>query len=109
MDGISQPVDEYLHLPGDMIDIDRRAEHDSMGGNHPLIEEREIISMHTRSSLRTAPACGAGFDPERGQVDQLGLCPRSRGTGKDPLQEHAGPALRLPGTATDAEDKEILS
>ncbi len=35
-------------MAGDVIDVDRRAEHNSVGGNHPLIKEREIVCVHAR-------------------------------------------------------------
>jgi len=109
MDSISKPVDEYFHLPRDMIDIDWRAEHDSIGVSHPLIEKWEIIGMHALACQRTTLASRAGFDPEAGQVDKLGLCPCCRGAGKNPLQELAGPAPYLAGAPTDAEDSEVLA
>ena len=45
MNCISKPVDEDLHLAGDIINIDRRAEHNPAGSLHTLIEMEEDLTI----------------------------------------------------------------
>jgi hypothetical protein len=46
MDGVSEPVKEDLQLARDVVDIDRRCEHDPVRLVHPRNKETDIVIEH---------------------------------------------------------------
>ncbi|KAF5029049.1 hypothetical protein DSECCO2_652640 [anaerobic digester metagenome] len=93
---VRQPVDEDLHLPADVVDVDRRGEHQPVGIPYPVVRGGEVVAKDARPVQAATLATGAGDDLQIGAVDDIDL-----GTGLFCPGEHEGykfsrPALHSP-------------